>query len=126
MHCCRWKPSRPDIFTLGSDWVGLRDKSGRLILPVLFISQSLHPRRVQQSHALIRLSHLGHNEQKTETMDASCHCGAVNFKTPTPKPLALYICHCHDCQRQTSSAFGMSAIFPTFQLPDAELLSCYT
>ncbi|GAB1310201.1 Glutathione-dependent formaldehyde-activating enzyme [Madurella fahalii] len=59
-------------------------------------------------------------------MEASCQCGAVNFKTPTPKPLALYICHCHDCQLQTSSAFGTSAIFPRFPLPDAELLSCYT
>ncbi|KAK3904749.1 centromere protein V [Staphylotrichum tortipilum] len=58
-------------------------------------------------------------------MDASCQCGAVSFKTPTPKPLALYICHCHQCQRQTSSAFGTSAIFPRFPLPDAELLSCY-
>ncbi|KAL2130398.1 hypothetical protein VTI74DRAFT_6526 [Chaetomium olivicolor] len=58
-------------------------------------------------------------------MDASCQCGAVTFKTPTPKPLALYICHCHDCQRQTSSAFGTSAIFPRFPLPDAELLRCY-
>jgi len=58
-------------------------------------------------------------------MDASCQCGAVSFKTPLAKPLALYICHCHDCQRQTSSAFGTSAIFPRFQLPDAELLSCY-
>ncbi|KAK4116801.1 hypothetical protein N656DRAFT_787066 [Canariomyces notabilis] len=56
-------------------------------------------------------------------MDASCQCGAVGFKTPTPKPLALYICHCQDCQRQTSSAFGMSAIYPRFQLPDAERLT---
>ncbi|KAL2155035.1 hypothetical protein VTH82DRAFT_3711 [Thermothelomyces myriococcoides] len=58
-------------------------------------------------------------------MDASCQCGAVSFKTPLPKPLALYICHCHECQRQSSSAFGTSAIFPRFPLPDAELLSCY-
>ncbi|SPQ17962.1 134d2a85-ec49-4053-97a2-ccc5e1d1fc70 [Thermothielavioides terrestris] len=58
-------------------------------------------------------------------MNATCQCGSVSFKTPTPKPLALYICHCQDCQRQTSSAFGTSAIFPRFPLPDAELLSCY-
>ncbi|AEO53289.1 hypothetical protein MYCTH_2294408 [Thermothelomyces thermophilus ATCC 42464] len=58
-------------------------------------------------------------------MEASCQCGAVSFKTPLPKPLALYICHCHDCQRQSSSAFGTSAIFPRFPLPDAELLGCY-
>ncbi|KAK0630027.1 Mss4-like protein [Bombardia bombarda] len=58
-------------------------------------------------------------------MDARCQCGAVSFKTPTPRPLALYICHCHDCRRQTGSAFGTSAIFQRFPLPNAELLSCY-
>ncbi|KAK3337288.1 glutathione-dependent formaldehyde-activating [Cercophora scortea] len=58
-------------------------------------------------------------------MNASCQCGAVSFKTPLPKPLALYICHCAECRRQTGSAFGASAIFPRFQFPDAELLSCY-
>lgn len=59
-------------------------------------------------------------------MDASCQCGAVAFKTPLPKPLALYICHCTECRRQTSSAFGTSAIFPKFEIPDTSLLSCYT
>ncbi|KAH8766758.1 Mss4-like protein [Diaporthe sp. PMI_573] len=58
-------------------------------------------------------------------MDASCQCGSVTFKTPLEKPLALYICHCTECRRQTSSAFGTSAIFPRFALPDAELLSVY-
>ncbi|KAI8961295.1 Mss4-like protein [Daldinia sp. FL1419] len=59
-------------------------------------------------------------------MDARCQCGAVAFKTPLTKPLALYICHCAECRRQTSSAFGTSAIFPLFPLPRAELMSCYT
>ncbi|KAL1896886.1 hypothetical protein Sste5346_004520 [Sporothrix stenoceras] len=59
-------------------------------------------------------------------MEARCQCGAVSFKTPTARPLALYICHCHDCRRQSSSAFGTSAIFPRFPLPDDALMSCYT
>ncbi|KAI0474666.1 glutathione-dependent formaldehyde-activating [Xylaria cf. heliscus] len=59
-------------------------------------------------------------------MEARCECGAVQFKTPLPRPLALYICHCAECRRQSSSAFGTSAIFPRFPLPKAELLSCYT
>ncbi|KAH6634174.1 Mss4-like protein [Chaetomium sp. MPI-SDFR-AT-0129] len=58
-------------------------------------------------------------------MDASCQCGAISFKTPGQQPLALYICHCSDCKRQTGSAFGASAIFPRFQLPETEMLSCY-
>ncbi|KAK3382982.1 Mss4-like protein [Lasiosphaeria ovina] len=59
-------------------------------------------------------------------MEARCECGAVVFTTPLPKPLALYICHCSECRRQTGSAFGTSAIFPRFPLPDVELLSCYS
>ncbi|KAI0473914.1 glutathione-dependent formaldehyde-activating [Xylariaceae sp. FL0804] len=59
-------------------------------------------------------------------MEASCQCGAVQFLTPLPKPLALYICHCSECRRQSSSAFGASAIFPRFELPKADLLSCYS
>ncbi|KAH8899287.1 hypothetical protein GQ53DRAFT_816449 [Thozetella sp. PMI_491] len=58
-------------------------------------------------------------------MECRCQCGAVAFKTPIEKPLALYICHCAECRRQTSSAFGASAIFPRFSLPDVELLSVY-
>ncbi|KAK1767113.1 centromere protein V [Phialemonium atrogriseum] len=59
-------------------------------------------------------------------MEVSCQCGSVSFKTPLPKPLALYVCHCVECRRQTGSAFGTSAIFPRFQLPDTDVLSCYT
>ncbi|KAI1279276.1 glutathione-dependent formaldehyde-activating [Xylaria sp. FL0933] len=59
-------------------------------------------------------------------MDARCQCGAVRFKTPLPKPLALYICHCAECRWQSSSAFGTSAIFPRFELPKTDQLSCYT
>ncbi|KAI1164615.1 glutathione-dependent formaldehyde-activating [Nemania serpens] len=59
-------------------------------------------------------------------MEAQCQCGAVRFTTPLPKPLALYICHCSECRRQSSSAFGTSAIFPRFELPSTQLLSCYT
>ncbi|KAK1597437.1 glutathione-dependent formaldehyde-activating enzyme [Colletotrichum navitas] len=58
-------------------------------------------------------------------MDARCQCGAVRFKTPLPKPLRLYVCHCDECKRQTGSAFGTSAIFPKFQLPKAELMGVY-
>ncbi|KAK9775419.1 putative CENP-V/GFA domain-containing protein [Seiridium cardinale] len=59
-------------------------------------------------------------------MEARCQCGAVSFKTPLSKPLALYICHCAECRRQTSSAFGTSAIFPRFALPQTEELACYS
>ncbi|OAQ67720.1 glutathione-dependent formaldehyde-activating enzyme protein [Pochonia chlamydosporia 170] len=41
-----------------------------------------------------------------------CQCGAISFHTSRPKPLAVYICHCTECRKQSSSAFGTSAIFP--------------
>ena len=59
-------------------------------------------------------------------MEAHCQCGGISFTTPLPKPLALYVCHCVTCQRQTASAFGASAIFPRFKLPESDLLRCYT
>ncbi|MEO0498287.1 MAG: GFA family protein [Pseudomonadota bacterium] len=37
----------------------------------------------------------------------SCQCGQVRI-TLHQAPLTLYACHCLDCQKQSSSAFGMS------------------
>ena len=36
-----------------------------------------------------------------------CQCGAIRYRL-LRAPLALYTCHCRDCQKQSSSAFGMS------------------
>lgn len=36
-----------------------------------------------------------------------CQCGAVRYEV-RGEPLTLYCCHCTECQRQSSSAFGMS------------------
>lgn len=60
-------------------------------------------------------------------MEVRCQCNAVSFQTPTPSPLALYVCHCARCRLRSGSAFGMSAIFPKFSLPAGagESLSCY-
>jgi len=44
-----------------------------------------------------------------------CQCGAVRF-TVAGEPLALYICHCRECRKQSASAFGMS-----LQMPRASL-----
>ena len=68
------------------------------------------------------------SDAQIPNMNASCQCGAIAFKTPLPKPLAVYICHCDECRRQSSSAFGCSAIFPSFPLPASVkgALSCYS
>jgi hypothetical protein len=38
-----------------------------------------------------------------------CQCGAVRYRL-TGEARMLYACHCTDCQKQSSSAFGMSLI----------------
>ena len=38
-----------------------------------------------------------------------CQCGAVRYEV-SDAPLALYVCHCRECQKQSSSAFGISFI----------------
>lgn len=36
-----------------------------------------------------------------------CQCGAVRYRI-TGRPVTFYLCHCSECQRHTSSAFGES------------------
>ena len=43
----------------------------------------------------------------TKNYEGGCQCGAVRYRI-TGAPLTLYACHCTDCQKQSSSAFGMS------------------
>lgn len=43
----------------------------------------------------------------------SCQCGTIRFQAPTPTPIEKYVCHCRECQKQSASAFGTSAIFPS-------------
>lgn len=40
-----------------------------------------------------------------------CQCGAVRYEI-TGSPVAVYACHCTECQRQSGSAFAMSAVIP--------------
>ena len=45
------------------------------------------------------------------SLDGGCQCGRVRF-TVSAEPLALYICHCLECRKQSASAFGMSLDVP--------------
>lgn len=42
-------------------------------------------------------------------MEGGCNCGKIRYTVRTP-PLAIYICHCHLCQKRTGSAFSMSMV----------------
>jgi hypothetical protein len=45
------------------------------------------------------------------TLTGGCQCGAVRYEI-TAEPVAVYVCHCRECQRQSASAFGVSVIVP--------------
>ena len=36
-----------------------------------------------------------------------CQCGRIRYRI-TGRPVVFYLCHCRECQKQTSSAFGES------------------
>ena len=40
-----------------------------------------------------------------------CQCGEVRYES-AGQPLAVYVCHCRECQKQSASAFGMSLEVP--------------
>ena len=42
---------------------------------------------------------------------ASCRCGAL-VATCRGEPVRVSVCHCHDCQRRSGSAFAAQARFP--------------
>ena len=42
-------------------------------------------------------------------MTGGCQCGAIRFEI-WDAPEAVYVCHCTECRRQSSSAFGISVI----------------
>ena len=42
-----------------------------------------------------------------EVFEGRCQCGDVAYRV-TGESLSLFVCHCTECQRQSSSAFGMA------------------
>lgn len=46
-------------------------------------------------------------ELPTLPLKGGCQCGAVRYEMGGV-PHVFYFCHCRECQRQTSSAFGQS------------------
>ncbi len=44
-------------------------------------------------------------------LPGGCQCGEVRYEV-RGKPLRTYACHCSICQKQSGSAFGLSAQFP--------------
>lgn len=43
----------------------------------------------------------------SQCFEGQCQCGDVRYRL-SGVPLTLFACHCTECQRQSSSAFGMA------------------
>ena len=63
--------------------------------------------------------------RQDEGVEGGCQCGALRYRVRLSKALTLYRCHCRECQKQSSSAFGMSMILPeaAFSMTRGEPLS---
>ena len=44
-----------------------------------------------------------------------CQYGELRYEIAA-EPLALYVCHCRECQKQSASAFGLSLRVPSSRL----------
>lgn len=40
-------------------------------------------------------------------LTGGCQCGAARYEI-AGEPLAVYVCHCRECRKQSASAFGVS------------------
>lgn len=47
----------------------------------------------------------------TAPYTGGCQCRWIRYEIKA-EPLTLYVCHCKECQKQSSSAFGMSMPVP--------------
>src|SRR5262245_65152510 len=58
----------------------------------------------------------------TEVREGGCQCARVRYRVEG-EPVAVGVCHCTECQRQSGSAFGMSLIVrkEAFRLLQGEL-----
>src|SRR5262245_50425565 len=43
------------------------------------------------------------------SITGGCQCGQVRYVLSEP-PVQVFICHCRECQKQSASAFGISAV----------------
>jgi len=53
--------------------------------------------------------------QAATSSQGGCACGAIRYQC-TGAPLAMFNCHCTDCQRASGGAFVTVAIFPESSL----------
>ena len=54
----------------------------------------------------------------------TCQCGSIRYKV-TMKPFVVYACHCHECQKLSTSAFSITMLLSSdgFELLSGKLKS---
>lgn len=57
-------------------------------------------------------------------LTGGCQCGKIRYRL-NARPLVFYLCHCKECQRHTSSAFGQSLHFERSALDVDESLAVF-
>ena len=65
------------------------------------------------------------NSQQPVVRKGGCLCGQFRF-TATGEPEVVGLCHCKDCQRQTTSAFSIIAVFEQAAVATTGKLSSFT
>ncbi|MBO6717168.1 MAG: GFA family protein [Rhizobiaceae bacterium] len=58
-------------------------------------------------------------------ISGGCQCGNVRYRI-TGRPVVFYLCHCTECQRHTSSAFGESLRIRRDDLEIDGDMACFT
>lgn len=48
-------------------------------------------------------------DNSANRLEGGCQCGRLRYEL-TGGPQAIYVCHCRECQKQSSSAFGISVM----------------
>lgn len=61
----------------------------------------------------------------TLPITGGCQCGSIRYSLRA-KPLVFYLCHCTECQRHTSSAFGESLRFRREDMDVSPGLVCFS
>jgi hypothetical protein len=51
--------------------------------------------------------------KETGWAGGGCQCGALRYEVDLSQVQTLYCCHCRECQKQSSSGFGMSMVVPS-------------
>jgi hypothetical protein len=77
----------------------------RVVRRYCFARQSVESDFGTISHGGTRMSEAADEQRLT----GGCQCGAVRYEI-VGVPTALYVCHCRECRKQSSSAFGISVI----------------